>query len=67
MIRMFLAFLLAVFAVSSAHAASPAEMISQFRAQHKEKAVVTDAKLTRVAHDQAAAMAAKVAAPFTVI
>lgn len=70
MIRICLVCLLALFAVTAAHAASPAEMISQFRAQHGEKAVVTDGKLTRVAQDQAAAMAAKdvldhdVAGPF---
>jgi uncharacterized protein YkwD len=34
-------------------------MISSFRAQHGEGRVTTDATLTRIAHDQAAAMAAK--------
>ncbi len=42
-----------------AHAQSPAEMISSFRAQHGEGRVTTDATLTRIAHDQAVAMAAK--------
>jgi uncharacterized protein YkwD len=42
-----------------ARARSPAEMISGFRAQHGEGRVTTDATLTRIAHDQAAAMAAK--------
>jgi hypothetical protein len=38
---------------------TPAAMISDFRQQHGEKPVVLDATLTRIAHDQAAAMAAK--------
>ena len=42
-----------------ARAQSPAEMISSFRAQHGEGRVTTDATLTRIAHDQAVAMAAK--------
>jgi uncharacterized protein YkwD len=42
-----------------ARAESPAEMISSFRAQHGEGRVVMDATLTRIAHEQAAAMAAK--------
>jgi hypothetical protein len=42
-----------------ARAESPAAMISHFRAQNGEGQVVLDATLTRIAHDQAAAMAAK--------
>jgi hypothetical protein len=38
---------------------NPAAMISDFRKQHGEKPVVLDSTLTRIAHDQAAAMAAK--------
>ena len=56
---------------SPAFAASPAELVSQFRAQHGEGKVTTDAGLTEVAREQAVAMAAKdelshdVAGPFT--
>src|SRR5882757_10346176 len=42
-----------------ARSESPAGMISAFRVQHGEGRVVLDAKLTRIAHEQAAAMAAK--------
>jgi hypothetical protein len=42
-----------------AQAESPAAMISSFRAQHGEGRVVMDSTLTRIAHAQAAAMAAK--------
>jgi hypothetical protein len=46
--------------VSSQSAPSnPAAMISDFRKQHGEKPVVLDSTLTRIAHDQAAAMAAR--------
>ncbi|MBA2398125.1 MAG: CAP domain-containing protein [Bradyrhizobium sp.] len=38
---------------------NPAAMISDFRKQHGEGQVVLDATLTQIAHDQAAAMAAK--------
>ena len=38
---------------------NPASMISDFRKQHGEGRVTLDATLTRIAHDQAAAMAAK--------
>ena len=38
---------------------SPAAMISDFRKQHGEGRVTLDSTLTRIAHDQAAAMAAK--------
>jgi len=38
---------------------NPAAMISDFRKQHGEGRVTLDATLTRIAHDQAAAMAAK--------
>jgi hypothetical protein len=44
---------------STAQSATPAEMISDFRAQHGEGRVKIDATLNRIAHDQAAAMAAK--------
>ena len=40
-------------------AANPAQMISDFRLKHGEKSVSLDATLTRIAHDQAQAMAAK--------
>ena len=40
-------------------AANPAQMISDFRLKHGEKRVTLDATLTRIAHDQAQAMAAK--------
>jgi hypothetical protein len=40
-------------------AASPAEMISDFRLKHGEKRVTLDGTLTRIAHDQAQAMASK--------
>lgn len=39
--------------------ASPAVMISDFRLKHGEGRVTLDPTLTRIAHDQAAAMAAK--------
>jgi uncharacterized protein YkwD len=42
-----------------ARAASPADLISSYRVQHGEKRVVMDSTLTRIAHEQAAAMAAK--------
>jgi uncharacterized protein YkwD len=38
---------------------SPAAMISEFRVNHGEGRVTLDATLTRIAHEQAAAMAAK--------
>ena len=38
---------------------TPAAMISDFRKQHGEGRVTLDATLTRIAHDQAAAMAAQ--------
>jgi hypothetical protein len=40
-------------------AADPAQMISDFRLKHGEKRVALDGTLTRIAHDQAQAMAAK--------
>jgi hypothetical protein len=43
----------------TAQSATPAEMISDFRAQHGEGRVTIDTTLNRIAHDQAAAMAAK--------
>lgn len=39
--------------------ANPAAMISDFRLKHGEKRVTLDSTLTRIAHDQAQAMAAK--------
>ena len=44
---------------SRAAAANPAQLISDFRLKHGEKRVTLDATLTRIAHDQAQAMAAK--------
>jgi hypothetical protein len=52
-------FLLAAAHAAVAQPAAPAEMISDFRAQHGESRVKIDAKLNRIAQDQAAAMAAK--------
>ena len=40
-------------------AADPAQLISDFRLKHGEKRVTLDSTLTRIAHDQAQAMAAK--------
>src|SRR5260370_17267580 len=42
-----------------AQAESPADMISSYRVQHGEGRVVMDSTLTRIAHEQARAMAAK--------
>jgi Cysteine-rich secretory protein family len=42
-----------------ARAASSADMISSYRVQHGEGRVVTDSTLTRIAREQAEAMAAK--------
>ena len=39
--------------------ADPAQLISDFRLKHGEKRVTLDAALTRIAHDQAQAMASK--------
>jgi hypothetical protein len=50
---------LAFFATAMAQAASPADMISDYRLRHGERRVSLDAKLTRIAREQAAAMAAK--------
>jgi hypothetical protein len=46
-------------AVGQTPPSNPAAMISDFRKQHGEGRVTLDATLTRIAHDQAAAMAAK--------
>jgi uncharacterized protein YkwD len=54
-----LAFCFAMTALSQTAAADPAQMISDFRLKHGEKRVTLDATLTRIAHDQAQAMAAK--------
>ncbi|WP_442893429.1 CAP domain-containing protein [Bradyrhizobium sp.] len=40
-------------------AANPAQLISDFRLKHGEKRVTLDTTLTRIAHDQAQAMATK--------
>jgi uncharacterized protein YkwD len=48
-----------VFTSAPALAAGPAEMISSFRLKHGEGRVTLDPVLTVIAHDQAAAMAAK--------
>lgn len=40
-------------------AADPAQLISDFRLKHGEKRVTLDGALTRIAHDQAKAMASK--------
>ena len=40
-------------------AADPAQLISDFRLKHGEKRVTLDSTLTRIAHDQAQAMAAR--------
>lgn len=44
---------------SLAKAESPADMISNYRIQHGEGRVVMDSVLTRIAHEQAQAMAAR--------
>ncbi|UPJ54201.1 CAP domain-containing protein [Bradyrhizobium sp. 200] len=49
----------AIAVLSRTAAANPAQMISDFRLKHGEKRVTLDATLTRIAHDQAQAMAAK--------
>jgi hypothetical protein len=54
-----LALCFAALVPGSAAAASPAEMISDFRLKHGEKRVTLDATLTRISHDQAQAMATK--------
>lgn len=51
--------LLALCGAAGAQTAAPAEMISNFRQQHGEGRVTLDPTLNRIAHDQAAAMAAK--------
>jgi Cysteine-rich secretory protein family len=50
---------LVAFCSSAAAQPAPAELISNFRVQHGEGRVTLDPTLTRIAHDQAAAMAAK--------
>src|ERR1700690_697475 len=57
---LFLSFSLAVGCFPAfARAESPADMISIYRVQHGEGRVVMDSTLTRIAHEQAVAMAAK--------
>jgi len=57
---LFLYFSLAVCCFPAfAQAESPADMISSYRVQHGEGRVVMDSTLTRIAHEQAQAMAAK--------
>lgn len=51
--------LLALLAPAIAQAASPAEMISDFRHRHGERSVTLDPTLSRIAREQADAMAAK--------
>jgi hypothetical protein len=51
--------LVCLVAGSRTAAANPAQLISDFRLRHGEKRVTLDATLTRIAHDQAQAMAAK--------
>jgi Cysteine-rich secretory protein family len=46
-------------AVSAQTAEAPADLISNFRQQHGEGRVTLDPTLTRIAHEQAAAMAGK--------
>src|ERR1700761_2154010 len=50
---------LALLTPAIAQAASPAEMISDFRLKHGEKRVILDPTLSRIAREQADAMAAK--------
>jgi hypothetical protein len=50
---------LALLTPAIAQAASPAEMISDYRLKHGEKRVTLDPTLTRIAREQADAMAAK--------
>jgi len=54
-----LAFCFATTALGETGSADPAQMISDFRLKHGEKRVTLDGTLTRIAHDQAQAMAAK--------
>lgn len=54
-----LALCLAAAIPGRAAAADPAQMISDFRLKHGEKRVTLDGPLTRIAHDQAQAMASK--------
>jgi hypothetical protein len=54
-----LGFALALCSSAFAQPAPPAEMISNYRVQHGEGPVTADATLNRIAHEQAAAMAAK--------
>ena len=54
-----LLWLAACFYPTIARAESPADMISNYRVQHGEGRVVMDSTLTRIAREQAAAMAAK--------
>ena len=51
--------LFAVLPPFTAQAAGPAELISSFRRQHGEGKVTTDAALSRIAQEQAKAMAAR--------
>ena len=70
-ISLWLTLVLCGSAFAQAEPAAPAEMISAYRLQHGEGQVTEDPALTRVAHEQAAAMAAKdvldhsVLAPFS--
>ena len=50
---------LALLTPAIAQAASPADMISDFRLKHGERKVILDATLSKIAREQADAMAAK--------
>jgi len=54
-----LAFALCSSAFAQPALTTPAEMISNYRLQHGEGRVTSDATLNRIAHEQAAAMASK--------
>ena len=58
-ISLCLAFAICGSAFAQPAPASPAELISNYRLQHGEGRVASDATLNRIAHEQAAAMASK--------
>ena len=58
-ISLCLAFAICSSAFAQLAPAAPAEMISNYRLQHGEGRVASDATLNRIAHEQAAAMASK--------
>ncbi|MGA9090481.1 MAG: CAP domain-containing protein [Bradyrhizobium sp.] len=59
LISLCLAFAICSSAFAQLAPAAPAEMISNYRLQHGEGRVASDATLNRIAHEQAAAMASK--------